>query len=80
MTSLCIKCGADSRVTDSRPRPNGVMRRRRVCKECAHKWTTEEVTVDKRGNFLRDRAQAKRLRYASGIIDRFFKQFLSEVK
>lgn len=80
MTSLCTKCGADSRVTDNRPRPNGVMRRRRHCLACTHRWTTEEITIDKRGNFHRDQAQAKRLRYASGVIDRFFKQYLSEVK
>lgn len=80
MTSLCIKCGGDSQVKDSRPRPNGVIIRRRECMTCKARWTTEEVTVGSRANTNRTRAEIKRLRYAAGVFQRFFDNHLSEVK
>ena len=42
----CQRCGADSQVRDSRPGSLGV-RRRRFCMnaDCAHRWTTYELSI-----------------------------------
>ena len=41
----CPKCGWPvNKVSDSRPVDKGI-RRRRVCEECGHRWTTYEFTV-----------------------------------
>lgn len=51
----CPYCSSESRVIDSRPIPDGV-RRRRVCKTCAKRFTTHErlapaqLKVRKRGS------------------------------
>jgi hypothetical protein len=39
---LCPECGADSKVTDSRPSHRSI-RRRRECLACHYRWTTFEV-------------------------------------
>ena len=40
----CPQCsGTDARVKDTRP-SSGVTRRRRVCPDCDHRWTTYEVS------------------------------------
>lgn len=46
MTAMCPKCAEDSDVTDSRETEGGVIRRRRRCEVCEHRWTTYEVHVD----------------------------------
>lgn len=38
----CPRCGAGSKVTDSRP-SRGTLRRRRQCEECTHRWHTMEI-------------------------------------
>lgn len=43
----CPICAGDTRVIDSRPRPEG-LRRRRSCVCCAHRFTTREYIVEKR--------------------------------
>jgi transcriptional regulator NrdR family protein len=75
MTSLCTECGGDSEVIDSRPRPNGVIRRRRRCKSCKFAWTTEELKVQKEAM---TKKQLRRLRYAAGVITRFLQDYGSE--
>jgi transcriptional repressor NrdR len=55
----CPYCGADSRVSDSRPAADGV-RRRRECLECERRFTTyerlapPEIRVEKRGGASED--------------------------
>jgi hypothetical protein len=47
---LCPKCGGKTAVSDSRPAPGGILRRRRVCKvKCSSKprFTTFEVIAGK---------------------------------
>lgn len=45
----CPQCAADTMVTDSRPRSNGVYRRR-VCISCGHRCSTHEAILTmKRG-------------------------------
>ena len=41
---ICPKCDANNdKVVDSRPSDTGrSVRRRRLCLECSHKWTTSE--------------------------------------
>lgn len=39
---ICPKCGAGSRVANSR-KHQSTLRRRRVCLLCDHRWTTLEV-------------------------------------
>lgn len=76
MTSLCTKCGGDSQVKDSRPRPNGVIRRRRQCKTCHFSWSTEEVTVGLTPARLQ--TKSKRLRTAVHRVERFFIDYFRE--
>ena len=43
----CPKCGAGSmKVTDSRPAPKGLKRRRRECRACQHRTTSYEICVE----------------------------------
>jgi len=45
--SKCDKCKSqDIKVADSRPseRYDGCVRRRRLCNQCKHRWTTYEVS------------------------------------
>jgi hypothetical protein len=43
--SLAMTCShTRDRCTDSRPHPDGSIRRRRLCLDCGHKWNTIEVT------------------------------------
>lgn len=41
----CTKCGAESYVVDTRPKPDGTIYRRRMCPFCRIRWTTSEVRV-----------------------------------
>lgn len=41
---LCVYCGEESRVVDSRPLPDGI-RRRRECRVCGKRFTTHERLV-----------------------------------
>ncbi|MEE7460664.1 hypothetical protein MFUR16E_04620 [Methylobacterium fujisawaense] len=44
---ICPKCKAETRVVDSRPEPDGkVIKRRRACEGCGHRFPTFESTVD----------------------------------
>lgn len=45
---LCPLCNVLARtdVTDSRPREDGTMRRRRYCNECKGKFSTVEIPMD----------------------------------
>ena len=38
----CPECGARAEVLDSRPRPDGGVRRRRRCTSCERRFTTFE--------------------------------------
>ena len=38
----CPECGARAEVLDSRPRPDGGVRRRRRCTSCEQRFTTFE--------------------------------------
>lgn len=38
----CPECGAATRVTDSRPAPGGIIRRRRACTQ-GHRFSTFEI-------------------------------------
>lgn len=53
----CPGCNASQvKVVDSRPMDSGaVVRRRRGCMECGHKWTTYEVDSDQLQFLKRDR-------------------------
>ena len=43
----CPRCGArKSTVVDSRPRDDGVTRRRRECMNCQHRFTSFESMID----------------------------------
>ena len=44
MSALCPRCNHHSKVVGSRPDKDGVIRRRRECLACRHKWSTYEVT------------------------------------
>jgi transcriptional regulator NrdR family protein len=48
MSRYCPLCKHDSRVYDSRTNLSGYLKRRRICldRQCAHRWTTYEVTKD----------------------------------
>lgn len=45
---LCPECGGDNYVTDTRPydKEENVIKRRRVCKLCGHRFTTLERIVE----------------------------------
>lgn len=58
---ICPKCSADTRVIDSRPHEDdpGVIRRRRECVSCGHRFVTQEGTINIAGmRAKRRRAQA----------------------
>jgi transcriptional repressor NrdR len=58
---ICPKCSADTRVIDSRPHEDdpGVIRRRRECVSCRHRFFTQEGTINIAGmRAKRRRAQA----------------------
>lgn len=42
----CPKCEGRTAVRDSRSTVDGLIRRRRMCQDCDHKFTTIEVTLD----------------------------------
>lgn len=44
--SLCTECGEDSIAIETRMDHRGWRRRRRVCKVCAHRFTTYEIPAD----------------------------------
>ena len=43
---ICIKCGGDTKVVDSRLNPGFSKRRRRECKKCKTRFTTHEILED----------------------------------
>ncbi|MBB2965138.1 hypothetical protein [Methylobacterium sp. R2-1] len=58
---ICPKCSSDTRVIDSRPHEDdsGVIRRRRECVACGHRFVTQEGTINIAGmRAKRRRAQA----------------------
>lgn len=56
----CPECDGPSGVTDSRKSGEGVVRRRRRCATCGHRWTTYEVPSD----WFRQEASARGARIA----------------
>lgn len=43
----CPKCGADSYIIDSRfSEDTQIIKRRRKCPKCGHRWTTGEIEYD----------------------------------
>lgn len=42
---ICLKCSKESKVIDSRIE-NGLIKRRRECLECKHRWNTYELHSD----------------------------------
>ena len=47
MSIFCEECEGETRVTESRV--SGLtMRRRRVCLECGHRYTTYEITISRK--------------------------------
>lgn len=40
---ICPKCGSDSQIIETRLIKSGVVRRRRECLNCLHRWTTGEL-------------------------------------
>ena len=48
----CPTCDGESIVKDSRPRPDGGIRRRRECVMCGERWTTVELPVLARQEFV----------------------------
>jgi len=52
---LCPECGAGSRVIETRPASMGT-RRRRVCVECGHRWSTRETVMGAEPDCLAERA------------------------
>ncbi|MBB5762138.1 transcriptional regulator NrdR family protein [Methylorubrum rhodesianum] len=65
---ICPKCKADTRVKDSRPHADDptVIRRRRQCDGCGHRFETQEGTVDIVGTRAAKRARAIRFRSRLG--------------
>ncbi|BDL40946.1 hypothetical protein [Methylorubrum sp. GM97] len=58
---ICARCAGDTRVIDSRPHEDdpGVIRRRRECVACGHRFFTQEGTINIAGmRAKRRRAQA----------------------
>lgn len=58
---ICARCDGDTRVIDSRPHEDdpGVVRRRRECVSCGHRFFTQEGTINIAGmRAKRRRAQA----------------------
>jgi hypothetical protein len=50
----CPKCGGKLRVTDSRPLPfwgGPSIRRKRVCQDCEHRFSTYEISLEALDNF-----------------------------
>lgn len=41
----CPKCGAETRVQNSRPTAHGILRRRK-CDECGHRHSTLEILYE----------------------------------
>lgn len=78
MTSpdVCPACGADSSVTETRPAP-GAVRRRRLCMSiaCSKRWTTYELCSVQQATpghlFVAiNRAQLGAIRQALSVLDR----------
>lgn len=56
---ICPKCSADTKVKDSRPEAEGRMiRRRRECEGCGHKFNTYESTLNVVSRWAADRQAA----------------------
>lgn len=54
----CPECNADTKVIDSRPIEGGV-RRRRACKACGCRFSTEEVLVGKKSRSVQPEPSQK---------------------
>ena len=44
----CPKCGVETFVIDSRPDPNGGIRRRRKCEACGYRYSTIEILYEEK--------------------------------
>lgn len=78
MSDICSKCGANSRVTETR-HYKGQLRRRRRCVTCDYRWTTIELVLDNhsandpRVYFVFDgelATIANEMQFVTGILDR----------
>ena len=87
---ICPKCSADTKVKDSRPHADDptVIRRRRHCEGCGHRFETQEGTVDivrqrsrkreARAAKLAALSSGERAREAAGRAERRIRQHLRE--
>ena len=48
----CTSCNQPTKVTNSRPRDDGAIRRRRECTACGRRFSTEEWPSDIAGQFI----------------------------
>ena len=51
---ICIKCGGDTKVIDSRLNPGFSKKRRRECKNCKTRFITYEILEDDYNNLGAD--------------------------
>ena len=66
----CPKCGAETRVIDSRP-TGDMIRRRRECENCRRRITTYEVTLEQFGEWQKQqREKQKEQREKQDIINK----------
>ena len=56
----CPKCGAETRVIDSRP-TGDMIRRRRECENCRRRITTYEVTLEQFGEWQNEQREKQKL-------------------
>jgi transcriptional repressor NrdR len=56
----CQKCGAETRVIDSRP-AGDMIRRRRECENCRRRITTYEVTLEQFGKWQNEQREKQKL-------------------
>lgn len=69
MSSRCTSCGGETAVKDSRPTAGGrgVIRRRRVCLKCRHRFTTLEFSAEDLERLISSRV-AKRLTQVRNVV------------
>lgn len=65
----CAKCNGNTRVTDTRLRPNAIDKyRRRKCQKCGYKFTTREVLDDATDDYIMDYIKTKDKPFILNII------------
>jgi transcriptional regulator NrdR family protein len=74
----CPKCGKETLVIDSRPSPGELIRRRRICNACSHRFTTYEITEIRKAEYERSERHEKELIDKMNVIYQFASQSLLE--